>query len=377
MSNPDVAPLRQRLWLAPLTRGGHQAFRRLCVEMGAQVTVGEMAVVKRLLENDTVEFGRLRSHADEPYFGAQIADKTAERLAEGTRIAASRGARFVDLNCGCPIDPITGRGMGAQLLRKPAKLGRLVEAMAKAAPVPITVKIRLGWKEGEENASEVARICEESGAQAIAIHGRTREQRYSRAADWDAIGRVAAERSIPVVGNGDVLAPFEAEARAQRSGVTSVMVGRGALIKPWIFRELRDGASWLPSAEERIGVYYRLTELMREYFGADERGEKRILRFLPWHFGFFSRYRPVPDTEEMRARAAEHPLLHSRMPLAPDAGPLDLLLADSTAEVHEQLARLLLASTTGEEAVARFSELAVARPAPVLDDVPEEVVAEG
>ena len=377
MSTPDVAPLQQRLWLAPLTRGGHQAFRRLCVEMGADVTVGEMAVVKRLLDNDPVEFSRLRSHPSEPFFGAQIADKTAERLAEGTRLAASKGARFVDLNCGCPIDPITGRGMGAQLLRRPAKLGRLVEAMAKAAPVPVTVKIRLGWKEGEENASEIARVCEESGAQAIAIHGRTREQRYSRAADWDAIGRVAAERSVPVIGNGDVLAPFEAEARETRSGVRSVMVGRGALIKPWIFRELKDGRPWLPTAAERIGVYYRLVELMREYFGADERGEKRILRFLPWHFGFFSRYRPVPDTPEMRARAAEHPLIHSRLPLASDADALDVLLADAEEPTHAEIARRVLASRSADEAVERLRELAATRPAHVPDEVPEEVEAEG
>lgn len=377
MDTPDVAPLRRRLWLAPLTRGGHQAFRRLCVEMGAEVTVGEMAVVKRLLENDTVEFGRLRSHADEPFFGAQIADKSGDRLAEGARIAASRGAKFVDLNCGCPIDPITGRGMGAQLLRKPAKLGRLVGMMVAGSPVPVTVKIRLGWKEGEENASEVARVCEEAGAQAIAIHGRTREQRYSRAADWDAIGRVAAERGVPVIGNGDVLAPFEARAREERSGVRSVMVGRGALIKPWIFRELREDRTWLPTAAERVGVYFRLVQLMREYFGADERGEKRILRFLPWHFGFFCRYRPVADTEETRARAAEHPLLHSRLPLADDASPLDLLLADAAETTHAELARLLLASATAEEAVARFTELATARPAVVTDELPEEGEAEG
>jgi tRNA-dihydrouridine synthase 3 len=343
------SPFAGKLWLAPLTFGGNLPFRRLCVEMGAEVTVGEMAVVRKLLDGRRGEFALLRSHPTEPFFGVQLADKKPETLAEGARIAESRGARFVDLNCGCPIDQITRRGLGASLLKKPGRLGRLVEAMRRAVSVPVTVKLRTGWHEGKENVSRLARVCEEAGAAAIVIHARTREQRYSRAADWDRVGSVAAERAVPVVGNGDILTHFEARARMERAGVDSVMLARGALIKPWLFREIREGRSWLPTAEERLGVVWRLVELLRDHFGEDEKGRERMLRFLPWHLNFFCRYRPFPESE-FGERAREHPLIQTRLPLEGGLAPLESLLRDARPEAHERLSRELLEARGLEEA---------------------------
>jgi tRNA-dihydrouridine synthase 3 len=355
----SVSPLfAGKLWLAPLTFVCNLPFRRLCVEFGAEVTVGEMAVVYKLLRDKNSEFALLRSHPDEPFFGAQLAEKKLDALAEGARIAASRGARFVDLNCGCPIDQIARHGLGASLLKKPARLGRLVEAMAKAVTVPVTVKLRTGWSEGKENISEVARACEEAGAAAITIHGRTREQRYSKAADWDRIGQVAAERGIPVVGNGDILTPYEARDRMRRSGVTSVMLARGALIKPWLFREIREGRTWLPTAEERFSVIWRFVELLREHFLDDERGRRRALRFLPWHLNFFCRYRPLPEAE-FEERSREHPLLQSRLPMPEAASPLERLLSDARPETHERLAGALIESASREDALDRAVRLSV------------------
>jgi tRNA-dihydrouridine synthase 3 len=356
-----TAPFAGSLWLAPLTRGGHLAFRRLCVELGAQVTVGEMAVARRLLGGRDSEFALLKSHPDEPCFGAQLAGNKPEALAEAARLAESRGARFVDLNCGCPIHAITGRGLGASLLQKPARLARLVESLRRAVRVPVTVKLRTGYREGRPNVSEVARACEEAGAAALAIHGRSREQRYNRAADWDLIGRVAAERGIPVVGNGDILTHYEARERRQRSGVASLMLARGALIKPWLFRELREGRSWLPTAEERLGVVWRLVELMRDHFGHDERGQRRILGFLPWHLDFFSRYRPLPE-EEFGEASRRHPLIQTRWPLGEGLSPLERLLRDPRAETHERLGRELVDSTSLAEALQRAHALADALP---------------
>jgi tRNA-dihydrouridine synthase 3 len=351
-----------RLWLAPLTFGGNLPFRRLCVEFGAEVTVGEMAVVFKLLKGRNSEFALLRSHPDEPFFGVQLADKRPESLAEGARLAESRGARFVDLNCGCPIDQITRRGLGASLLKKPGRLSRLVAAMKSAVSVPVTVKLRTGWKEGKENVSELARACEEAGAAAIAIHARTREQRYSKAADWDLIGRVAAERGVPVVGNGDILTHFEAEARQKRSGVASLMLARGALIKPWLFREIREGRSWQPTAEERFGVVWRLVELLREHFRDDEKGRRRALRFLPWHLNFFCRYQPFPE-EEFAERALEHPLIQTRHLRGEPASPLERLLNDSRRETHERLSQELLEAATREEGRERALRLQATMPA--------------
>jgi tRNA-dihydrouridine synthase 3 len=366
------SPFAGKLWLAPLTFGGNLPFRRLCVELGAQVTVGEMAVVRNLLRGKRGEFALLRSHPEEPFFGVQLADRKPETLAEGARLAESRGARFVDLNCGCPIDLITRRGLGASLLRKPGRLARLVAAMKAAVGVPVTVKIRTGWSEAKQNVSDLARACEDAGASALTIHGRTREQRYSKAADWDLIGRVAAERKIPVVGNGDILTPYEARDRMRRSGVGSVMLARGALIKPWLFREIREGRSWLPTADERFSVLWRFVELLRGHFGDDERGRGRALGFLPWHLDFFCRYRPLPE-ETYGEQARAHPLLQSRLPLGEPASPLEALLTDSRKETHTVLAKELLESGTREE--ARERALRVQARLPPAEDQELQVAA--
>jgi tRNA-dihydrouridine synthase 3 len=371
------SPFAGRLWLAPLTVGGNLPFRRLCVELGAEVTVGEMALVHKLLRDRNGEFALLRSHASEPFFGAQLAERSPDKLAEGARIAASRGARFVDLNCGCPIDAVTRHGIGASLLKKPTRLARLVAAMRAAVSVPVTVKLRSGWSADKPNVREIARLCEEAGASAITLHARTREQRYSKAADWDLIGAVAAERRIPVVGNGDILTEYEARERMARAGVTSVMLARGALIKPWLFREIRERRTWLPSPEERLGVVWRLLELQREHFGDDERGRSRIRRFLPWHLDFFSRYRALPE-DAFGEASRRHPLLQSRLAApSPDAPPLELLLADPRPEVHERLAAALIEAADFAEARGRAERLAVevaeearAAPAALPDERP-------
>ncbi|MFI5184165.1 MAG: tRNA-dihydrouridine synthase family protein [Vicinamibacteria bacterium] len=367
------SPFSGKLWLAPLTRGGHLAFRRLCVEFGAEVTVGEMVVVRRLLQQKSSEFALLKSHPTEPFFGVQLADRHPDTLAEGARIAEGRGARFVDLNCGCPIEQITRKGLGASLLRKPGRLGRLVEGMRKAVSVPVTVKLRTGWSEGRENVSELARVCEDAGASAIALHARSRDQRYNKAADWDLVGKIAAERAIPVVGNGDILTHFEARDRMERASVSSVMLARGALIKPWLFREIREGRTWLPSGEERFAILWRFVELLRDHFGADERGQRRILHFLPWHLGFLCRYRPLPEVP-FQARSREHPLIQTRLDDAPDLSPLESLLSDPRPAIHEALAAQLLSASTLEEARARAGDLAAGMP-PLSGEDREEVEA--
>jgi tRNA-dihydrouridine synthase 3 len=356
-----TSPFAEKVVLAPLTVGGNLPFRRLCVELGAEITVGEMAVVRKLLSGSPSEFALLKSHPAERFFGVQLADRKEESLAEGARIAESRGARFVDLNCGCPIHEITRRGLGAGLLRKPRKLGRLVAAMKKAVSIPVTVKLRTGWAEGKENVSEVARICEENGADAITVHARAREQRYNRAADWDLIGRVASERRVPVIGNGDILTYYEARERMTRSGVRSVMLARGALIKPWLFREVRTAQAWEPTGEERVQLLWRFVELLREHFGEDDRGRKRAMRFLPWHLNFFCRYRPLPEAR-FSEQSRLHPLLQSRLEAEPRRAAIERLLGDTRRPTHQRLAEELMDSATGEDALGRVQELASSLP---------------
>ena len=367
---------RGRVFLAPLTKGGNLPFRRLCLAHGAEVTMSEMAYGYQVKKRSKSELALLRKHPDEGCFGVQLAASRADDAIVAAKAAVERGASWIDLNCGCPIHDIVKRRMGATLLQRPEKLGRLVEEMVKGIEVPVTVKIRLGWAEGEENASEVARVVEEAGAAALGVHGRTREQRYSRAADWDAIARVAAERSIPVIGNGDLLTWYETHEKWQKSGVASVMLGRGALIKPWLFREIAEKKAWEPTAEERLTIYLDFARKLKEHFRDDEKGRERAMRFLPWHLEFFSRYRPLPVETWLEASRA-HPLMQTRMADdEPDLPLLERLLRDPRPELHQRLADLLWAAADEGQLVEQAAALAGEMP-PVTGEIGEARVSNG
>ena len=185
---------------------------------------------------------------------------------------------------------------GAALLRRPDKLARLVREMAEGSPLPLTVKVRTGpGNEGSENVLELVQCLAETRAvTALTVHGRTQQQRYTRPANWDLIQQAAVlasasagrgpGESMVLVGNGDVLTHYEAAARRDAApAVRGLMIGRGALIKPWIFGELVSQRTWCPSAPERIRVYHRLSVLMKHHFGADALGKQRMMSFLPLH----------------------------------------------------------------------------------------------
>ena len=353
--------------LAPLTKGGNLPFRRLCVELGARITCGEMAYGREVLRGSPKENALLRAHESEPCFGAQIATRLPEEAAEVTKIAVDAGARWVDLNVGCPIYDTTKRGMGAALLRKPAKLGEVLSAMVEASERPVTVKIRTGWKASKINAPEVAKVAEEAGVSALILHGRTREQRYSKAADWEMIGTLREQLSIPVIGNGDVMTWYEAERFKRISGVQTVMIGRAALMKPWVFQELREGRELCLGTEERLRIYHRLATYFREHFGGDEKGRRATMRFLPWHFGFFHRYRPLPASE-WQAESEQHPLIQTRFARQDATEPVAALLQDKRQVAWEALAATLFDTEDVDEALAAVAELPSTLPPPGEDD---------
>lgn len=366
---------RGQVMLAPLTKGGNLPFRRLCLAFGARVTMSEMAYARQVVRRRPTELALLRKHPDEPCFGVQIAaGKPADAVAAG-REAVERGAAFVDLNAGCPIHDTVRRGMGATLLQRPAAMARIVEAMVEQLPVPVTVKIRSGWAEGKENAGEVARLMEEAGASAVILHARTREQRYTRAADWSVIARLAAERGIPVIGNGDLLTWYEVEDRWKESGCASVMLARGVLIKPWLFHEVAERRELDPDAEERVGFYFRFAAFLKEHFREDQKGRKRAMHFLPWHLGFFCRYRPLLETR-WRPASREHPLLQTRLPAGEDLPLLERLLRDPRPEVHRLLADALWEAADVPDALRRFREVAERHP-PQVEDAGEIATSHG
>ena len=211
-------PFADKLWLAPLTFGGNLPFRRLCVEFGAQVTVGEMAVVRKLLKGRNAEYALLRSHPSEPFFGAQLADRDEATLAEGARIAAGKGARFVDLNCGCPIFEFTRRGLGSGLLQRPRKIAGLVAAMKAAVDVPSPSSFVSGIAATSERGRDLTVVRRGRG---VRDHdpGRTAKGAI-RKPPTGRHRRSRGEARNPVVWNGDILG-VEARDRKQRSGVTS------------------------------------------------------------------------------------------------------------------------------------------------------------
>lgn len=307
--------------MAPMTRGSNLPYRRLCIELGARVLVSEMVVARRLKQRRQSEFALIRRAPNEPCFGVQLAGSKPEEMAWAAALVESRGADFVDINLGCPIDHFTRMGLGAALARQPARVARNVAAMRAAVRVPVSVKIRLGWNTDARNYLDVARAAVDAGADAITVHGRTREARYRHPADWDAIAEVAAAVPVPVVGNGDLLFGHEIRARLAAGGCAGVMIARGALIKPWIFREAADGYRDL-TADERLTIYRRYVALGLEHWGDDAHGRTRLREFLRWHAGFWCRYAPArPD--------GTWPTMQQREGAWRTRSPLEALLARS------------------------------------------------
>lgn len=220
--------MKNEMILAPLTRGNNLPFRRLCCDFGANVTFSEMSFARQLLKGDRKEQALLRRACNEQYYGVQIATNVINEGVAAGLLAVESGADWIDLNCGCPIHEATRRGLGSSLLRKPQKLARLVEGIAKKLPVPLTVKVRIGIDDSSVNVERVSKLMKEAGAAALTIHGRTAQQRYKRPANWDIIESIArSESSPPVIGNGDILTYYEARHRLQSSGCLAIMVGRG------------------------------------------------------------------------------------------------------------------------------------------------------
>jgi tRNA-dihydrouridine synthase 3 len=321
--------------MAPMTKGSNLPYRRLCVELGARVTMSEMTVARRLRQRRRGEFALIRRAPDEPFFGVQLAGTNPEEMGWAAGLVEARGADLVDINLGCPIDHFTRKGLGASIGRQPGRIRRLVEAMKRGVQrVPVTAKIRLGWNDDDRNFLEQARAAADGGADALTVHGRTRNARYRLAADWDAIGEVAAAVPIPVVGNGDLLFPHEIAAAKARSGCAAVMAARGVLIKPWLFREVTTGYLDL-DGEARMALYRRYVALALEHWGDDEHGRARVREFLRWHLGFWCRY-------ARRREDGTWPTMQHREGAAVVQSPLEALLARADEAALDYLTDCLL-----------------------------------
>ena len=265
--------IKGRLTLAPMAGVSDFAFRTICTELGAAMTTTEMVSAKALVYKDEKTKGLLYNPDILHPSAAQIFGHEPEIMAEAAPMALEySGADILDINMGCPVGKIVKSGDGSALMKDPELAARIVEAVVKAVSVPVTVKFRKGFDGGCVNAVEFARLMEQAGASAVAVHGRTRAQMYSGRADWDVIRDVKKAVSIPIIANGDIFSAGDAEHILRYTGCELAMVGRGSFGDPWIFEQSNALLEGLPVPErpplsERIELAVRQTELYAEKFG--------------------------------------------------------------------------------------------------------------
>lgn len=275
--------------LAPMAGVTDAAMRLLCREQGAAWAVSEMLSAKGWIFSkgkNRNALDLLKRLPEEGVAGLQLFGSEPEYMAAAARELQDWGFQFIDINFGCPAPKITGNGEGSAMLKNPRGVAAVVRATAEATRLPVTVKIRSGWDADSVNAPEIARICADNGAQAVAVHARTRMQQYAGQADWSVIRQVKAAVSVPVFGNGDVRSGADALRMLRETGCDGVIVGRAAQGNPWLFREiaaaLRGETAAPPTPEERAAMAMRHFDLEVSLFG-EKRGVLEMRKHITWY----------------------------------------------------------------------------------------------
>ncbi|KAH7911450.1 hypothetical protein BJ138DRAFT_1179548 [Hygrophoropsis aurantiaca] len=340
-----------KTYLAPLTTVGNLPFRRLCVSLGADITCGEMGLATSFLQASREEWSLVRRHPSETTFGIQLAGNKPSSMVPTAEVVGREFAGsidFVDINCGCPIDLVFRTGSGSALLDAPAKLGKIITGMNKAlGEIPVTVKLRTGVKDGRNTSHKLMpRIVSEWSVGCMTLHGRTRQQRYTKLADWGYIKQcVDAVRSreadedlppIPIFGNGDCFSSEDYWANVNATGVDGVMIGRGALIKPWIFTEVKERREWDISSRERLELIGKYAEYGLSHFGTDTAGVNTTRRYLCEALSFQHRYLPIGLLERLPGR------INDRAPAFRGRDELETLLASTDSRDWVKVSEMFL-----------------------------------
>ncbi len=289
--------------LAPMAGVSDLPFRLLCREQGAGMVCTEMISAKAIYYKNKNTESLMAIHEDERPVSLQLFGSEPDILAAMAKRIEDRPFDVLDLNMGCPVPKVVNNGEGSALLKKPGLVREIVSAVVSAVDKPVTVKIRRGFDEENVNAVEIARIIEDCGAAAIAVHGRTREQYYSGKADWDSIRRVKKAVSIPVIGNGDVDSPEAARAMFEQTGCDGIMVGRAARGNPWLFHRilhyLETGEMVeKPSMDEVKDMILRHARMQVEEKGAYT-GIREMRKHVAWYTAGF------PYSAKLRGRVNE------------------------------------------------------------------------
>ncbi|KAJ8572161.1 hypothetical protein K7X08_008672 [Anisodus acutangulus] len=331
---------RDKLYLAPLTTVGNLPFRRVCKVLGADVTCGEMAMCTNLLQGQASEWALLRRHSSENLFGVQICGAYPDTITKTVELIEQEcSVDFIDINMGCPIDIVVNKGAGSALLTKPMRMKSVVEAASLTVDTPVTIKVRTAYYEGKNRIDSLIADIGNWGANAVTIHGRSRQQRYSKLADWDYVYQCVrrAPKSLQVLGNGDVFSYLDwNKHKTECPELSTCMIARGALIKPWIFTEIKEQRHWDITSGERLDILKDYARFGLQHWGSDSKGVETTRHFLLEWLSYTCRYVPVGLLDVIPQR------INWRPPSYYGRDDLETLMASDSAADWVRISEMLL-----------------------------------